>query len=216
MSKYKKEELEDLILKQNLSYVEIGRIYNVSGNAIRKTALHLDINLPQRRKVSETETFNKGVSKSKVYEFSDKDFIEIIKTHNTWVDIVEALGYSKQTGKSTKDLISRRCYELQIELNINTLTKVELNTKGELFNTRKNWQSARTSIQKGARKIYFINNINPCCKICGYNNHIEVAHIKAVSEFTEDTPISVINSIENLIGLCPNHHWEYDNGILTI
>ena len=38
-----------------------------------------------------------------------------------------------------------------------------------------------------------------------------MAHIKAVSDFNDDTLISEINDIDNLIALCPNHHWEYDN-----
>ena len=54
------------------------------------------------------------------------------------------------------------------------------------------------------------------CAICGYTNHIEVAHIKAVSDFSDNTMIKDINSIENLIALCPNHHWEYDNGLLKL
>lgn len=33
MSKYNKEELENLILVQNLSYEAIGRLYGVTGNA---------------------------------------------------------------------------------------------------------------------------------------------------------------------------------------
>lgn len=57
----------------------------------------------------------------------------------------------------------------------------------------------------------------PCkCAICGYDKHIEIAHIKAVSEFDDSVTIAEINSIDNLIALCPNHHWEYDNGILTL
>lgn len=35
MSKYNKEELENLILVQNLSYEAIGRLYGVTGNASR-------------------------------------------------------------------------------------------------------------------------------------------------------------------------------------
>ena len=30
------------------------------------------------------------------------------------------------------------------------------------------------------------------------------------------TTIEEINNINNLIGLCPNHHWEYDNGLLEL
>ncbi len=49
------------------------------------------------------------------------------------------------------------------------------------------------------------------CEICGYDKHTELAHIKAVSEFSLDTPLKIVHSRENLRILCPNHHWEFDN-----
>ena len=33
--------------------------------------------------------------------------------------------------------------------------------------------------------------------------------------FSEDTPVSVINTPDNLRWLCPNCHWELDNGLRT-
>ncbi len=54
------------------------------------------------------------------------------------------------------------------------------------------------------------------CKCCGYDKHVEVCHIKAISDFDKNTMISEVNSPENLILLCPNCHWEFDNGILNI
>lgn len=59
MSKYKKEELEQLILSENLSYEEIGRRFSVSGNAIKKAAKRLGILLPSRRTINKKETFNR-------------------------------------------------------------------------------------------------------------------------------------------------------------
>lgn len=59
MSKYNKEELEQLILKDNLSYEEIGRKFGVSGNAIKKVAKRFGIKLPIRRKINQNETFNR-------------------------------------------------------------------------------------------------------------------------------------------------------------
>lgn len=49
------------------------------------------------------------------------------------------------------------------------------------------------------------------CACCGYDKHVELAHIKPVSSFDEDTLISVVNSEKNVIQLCPNCHWEFDN-----
>ena len=53
------------------------------------------------------------------------------------------------------------------------------------------------------------------CAECGYDKHIEVCHIKAISDFPDDTSIENVNDLSNLVGLCPNHHWEFDNGLLA-
>lgn len=90
-------------------------------------------------------------------------------------------------------------------------------TKGELFERSKNWQGARSAIQKQARSIFFMDNSKPkSCAICGYDKHVEVCHIKSVSSFPSTARLSEISSIDNLIGLCPTHHWEFDNGVLTL
>jgi hypothetical protein len=49
------------------------------------------------------------------------------------------------------------------------------------------------------------------CAHCGYDKHVELAHIKAVSEFDDSILLSEVNSKENVIQLCPNCHWEFDN-----
>ena len=54
------------------------------------------------------------------------------------------------------------------------------------------------------------------CAKCGYDNHVHVCHIKAIKDFPPETPISTVNAKENLILLCPNHHWEFDNGLLNM
>lgn len=49
------------------------------------------------------------------------------------------------------------------------------------------------------------------CKHCGYNKHVELAHIKEVSSFPDDALLSEVNSRDNVIPLCRNCHWEFDN-----
>ena len=208
-----KEELVKYIVDEGLSYRAIGKIYNVSDSYIRKKAKEFGIILPKRRKISDTETFNKNVTL--IDKLSDEEFCKIIAKSNSWMEIVSNIGY-KNIGSKVKKLIFNRCEKLNLVLNINKLTLVENITKGELFSKRKSWQSARSAIQKMARIVFFKNNDKPKCCICGYDKHVEVAHIKPVSNFTDDSLITEINSIDNLIGLYPNHHWEYDNGILKI
>jgi hypothetical protein len=52
------------------------------------------------------------------------------------------------------------------------------------------------------------------CQACGYDKHVEHAHIKPISSFDEDTLLIVVNAPENNLVLCRNCHWEYDNGLL--
>lgn len=91
-------------------------------------------------------------------------------------------------------------------------------TKHELFSARKNWQSARSGIQKQARIIFFKHYGKCECfrNGCSYNLHLDVAHVTSVSDFDDDSTISEINNINNLIGLCKNCHWEFDHGHLTM
>ena len=85
--------------------------------------------------------------------------------------------------------------------------------KKELFSYYNNWQTARNQIRKHAVKTYNESSKPKYCYICGYSNHYDVVHIKSVSSFSDDSKLQDIN---NLIALCPNHHWEYDNSILEL
>lgn len=50
-----------------------------------------------------------------------------------------------------------------------------------------------------------------CCERCGYDKHVEACHINPISSFPDDALIDDINSPDNLLALCPNCHWEFDN-----
>lgn len=67
-----------------------------------------------------------------------------------------------------------------------------------------------------ARSIYAKSTKPKQCLKCGYANHFEVCHIQGISSFPPSAKISEVNSINNLIALCPNHHWELDHGKLSI
>jgi len=77
-------------------------------------------------------------------------------------------------------------------------------------NSIRNYQ-INSRIRGLARTIYLKSGLPKSCFVCGYDKHFEVCHIKAISSFSEETTISEINSLENLVALCPNHHWELDN-----
>lgn len=89
-------------------------------------------------------------------------------------------------------------------------------TKGEVFKSCRNWQSARSIIRKDAERIISRSDIELKCKVCFYTNHVEVCHIKSVSSFSDESTIDDINNIDNLVLLCPNCHWEFDNNLLKL
>ena len=72
----RKENLERLILIEKLSYVEIGRRYNCSGNNIKKVAIRLGIKLEQRRKINESETFNRKKEETVICLNCKKEFLK--------------------------------------------------------------------------------------------------------------------------------------------
>lgn len=75
--------------------------------------------------------------------------------------------------------------------------------------------SAYALVRTRAREIAKKLKIKSC-KVCGYNLHVDICHIKPISSYNETTLLSEINNPSNLIGLCKNHHWELDNGYLTL
>lgn len=75
---------------------------------------------------------------------------------------------------------------------------------------------ANSRIRDLARQVFEKEKGYTSCYRCGYDKHIEICHIRAISDFPDDTPISEINHPSNLIGLCPNCHWELDYGDLSI
>ncbi len=87
-------------------------------------------------------------------------------------------------------------------------------TYGEATEKRKYQKNSR--IRNLARKIYKQSDKPQCCIVCGYSNHFEVCHIKPISSFPDTATISEINDIDNLIALCPNHHWELDHQNLIL
>lgn len=104
---------------------------------------------------------------------------------------------------------SRRKYCDKCNVNIIDWSTV---TYGELKEKRKYQENSRirTLARNSAEKLGKLKE----CSNCGYNIHVETCHVKAIINFSDDTKISEINSPDNIVGLCRNCHWEFDNGLL--
>jgi hypothetical protein len=107
----------------------------------------------------------------------------------------------------------QRCRSCNIIINGSKLHK---RTKGDLLDNRSGYQSYRSSIQKNARDVYYKSGKPLICLNCGYSKHTDVCHITSVAKFPISATIAEINDINNLLPLCPNCHWEFDNNLLDI
>ena len=96
----------------------------------------------------------------------------------------------------------RPCYDATLKPNDYTLAEA---TYDHLHKS-----SAYALVRSRARSIAKQQGWKACCK-CGYDKHIEIAHIKAIKDFDPDTLISQVNDVSNLLPLCPNCHWEFDH-----
>jgi hypothetical protein len=84
-----------------------------------------------------------------------------------------------------------------------------------VYKTARHPMYRRSRLREDARYQY-LSAFPYRCVHCGYDRHIDVCHMRSLASFPEDTPISVVNSLDNLIGLCPNCHWEFDHGLLQL
>lgn len=159
-------------------------------------------------------------AKSFISALTDEDFKKIISDSKSYVEATRKMGYVTSNSNANK-YIDEKSKELGIILpfkrtNVKGDRDIKNKTKGELKEIKKTYQQYRNAIRKDAEKTFQEHFSNPKCVICGYDKHIEIAHIKAVSEFSNKDKISIINDISNIIPLCPNHHWEFDNNMLSI
>lgn len=90
-----------------------------------------------------------------------------------------------------------------------------LATKGQIFKRARGYQSARSQIRRHAEVTFNRSGKPRSCAVCSYTRHVEVAHKKPVAGFSNNATLEQINHIDNLVCLCPTHHWEFDNGILS-
>lgn len=73
-----------------------------------------------------------------------------------------------------------------------------------------------SQIRQRARYRYRTSDRPKYCVNCGYSKHIEICHIHAIADFPDTTNVAEINDLKNLVALCPNCHWDLDNGELQI
>jgi predicted HNH restriction endonuclease len=90
-------------------------------------------------------------------------------------------------------------------------TNCENKTLAQVAYDKHHKSSCWALVRSRARAI--MKNKPQVCSKCGYDKHVEVAHIKSIQSFDLNVLVSEVNNESNLILLCPNCHWEYDHNI---
>lgn len=111
--------------------------------------------------------------------------------------------------KSYRAALCHTCKHLN---NLNKALTRTLKNATSHGNARTKWAYVR----KLAAKILQANNIEKKCYLCGFDLCLDVCHIKPISEFDENAFLSEVNSLENLIYLCPNHHKMLHKNMLSL
>ena len=188
----KQEELEHLI-SSGVPYEQIGRLYGISGNAVKKAARRLHIELPIKRTKNDNEHFNKGVKFKERPGYDACPICGELKYH-------------------TSQLCSN-CRNKQKQQNIKN------KTLGYFVENKSYLSSKCTEIRKDAKRTLMDSNVEKVCAYC--KNHefdeiLEVHHLKGILEHDLNATINEINSLENLVWLCPNHHAMLEKGLITL
>ena len=93
------------------------------------------------------------------------------------------------------------------------MTLEQLQSKNSVKNKHKSWINAEVRNFCRSWNKHLLKN---SCQNCGYKRHKEFCHIKPISQFSISTKIKDINRESNLLILCPNCHWEFDNNLLSL
>ena len=133
------------------------------------------------------------------------------KSNNTLSPKRKLEGTCKHCGNQ---ITATRSYCKSCFNSVKLVNQQDSRTYGQLVG-RRNYQK-HSQIRELARRIYNKSDKPKQCSNCGYDKHFEICHIKALKEFSDDSLLKEINSLTNLIALCPNCHWEFDSGLLKL
>lgn len=70
------------------------------------------------------------------------------------------------------------------------------------------------NVRAWARRVMERHGPIKVCSMCDFDIVVEVCHIKPIKDFPETALMSEVNSLDNLVYLCPNHHAMYDKGLI--
>ena len=96
---------------------------------------------------------------------------------------------------------------------IKNKTLGELKEKLTVKGKHQSWKSSEV---RNFNRSWNKNLTKNGCQNCDYKLHVELCHIKAISDFPDSATLGEVNSPDNILVLCRNCHWEFDNKKLLL
>ncbi len=228
MSKVSKEEFIELF-HQGKSDKELCKILQCTLKNIKRKRRRLNLS---RQKPYNKEDFWKVVTCLNCGKEFEKSVAQLKQTPNSYCSrscaaqltnrIYPKRKTKKICTKCDKRVVNYRtslCEEHLKEYKEGLKEAVKFKTVGEYRNkesVKDKHPSWRHSHIRGLAKSWFKHLCKLPCANCGYDKHVELCHIKSVASFNDDATLGEINNEKNIIQLCPNCHWEFDNGLLSL
>lgn len=116
--------------------------------------------------------------------------------------------------KREKGYRSLLCPECKAQvIDYQSLTLKEYHSKNSIKNKHPSWKNAHI---RCFNRYWNKDKILLPCANCGYTKHVELCHIKSITDFSESTTLGEVNHADNVIQLCPNCHWEFDHNLFDL
>lgn len=103
------------------------------------------------------------------------------------------------------------CVKLTFAFTHKDLTLQEYWNRPSVKNKHPSWKNAHI---RGFNRSWNKELTAIPCIICGYKKHVELCHIKDVADFPPTATLGEVNNPKNILPLCRNHHWEFDNSLI--
>ncbi len=135
--------------------------------------------------------------------------------------------YPNRLKKETPRFCTNKCYGISLigksAWNKGKITSEETRKKQSDVALRQNHTGSKNNMWRGGSWIYWQQTVKTrdkyICQICGLVDFdiMEAAHIKPLEgSRTRTISGNPLNSLDNLVTLCPNCHKRYDKGLITL
>ena len=123
-----------------------------------------------------------------------------------------------ECGMERTDYKTAKCLDCHRKsLKRESLNRYQAWTLGEMRGDGSvNFNCRYPYIRTMSRRAYKESGRPMECLVCNYSLHVDIAHVRDVKSYPDTATVAEVNDLSNLIALCKNHHWEFDNGYLQI